>query len=166
MVFEKEKQMARRRRLIVVSVLAAMVLAFSAMAQDKAPEGKSQAKALKVRVTYKGPGEVDQSHGIYLFLFDNPDFVQSPGSVMPIAFQSTRANEQSVTFAGLTASTVYLVAAFDEKGAYDITMGAPPSGTPVALYRPGDSQIPTPISLEEGKEIEIKFQFDDSNRMP
>jgi hypothetical protein len=166
MIFEKEKDMARRRYMILAPALAAMVLALALPAQEKATEGKPQAKALKVKVSYKGPGEVDQSHGIYLFLFDSPDFVQNPGSVMPIAFQSTRANEQSVTFASLAASTVYLVAAFDEKGTYDISAGAPPSGTPVALYRPGDSQIPTHINLEEGKEVEIRFEFDDANRMP
>ena len=158
--------MARRQSVISVLGIALMLLAFSISAQDKAPENKPQAKALKVTISYKGPGEVDQSHGIYLFLFDSPEFVQSPGSVMPIAFQSTHANEQSVTFAGLAASTVYLVAAFDDKGTYDISAGAPPTGTPVALYRPGDSQAPTPINLEEGKEVEIKFEFDDSNRMP
>lgn len=158
--------MAIRPRLIIFVVLAAMALVLSVPAQNKAPESKPLAKSLKVKVVYKGQGEVDQTHGVYLFLFDSPDFVQSPGSVMPIAFQSTRANDQSITFASLTSSTVYLVAAFDEKGNYDISAGAPPSGTPVALYRPGDSQVPTPISLEEGKEIEIKFEFDDSNRMP
>jgi hypothetical protein len=36
----------------------------------------------------------------------------------------------------------------------------------VVLYRPGDLQVPTPIMLEENKEIEIKFEFDDSIRMP
>ncbi len=158
--------MSIRRNLIGFPALAAMALVLSVPAQDKAAEDKPQAKSLKVKVAYKGPGEVDQTHGIYLFLFDSPDFVQSPGSVMPIAFQSTRANDQSVTFARLASSTVYLVAAFDEKGNYDISAGAPPSGTPVAAYRPGDSQVPTPISLEEGKEVEIKFEFDDSNRMP
>jgi hypothetical protein len=61
---------------------------------------------------------------------------------------------------------LHLGAAFDEKGTYDISAGAPPSGTPMALYRPGDSQIPTPINLEEGKEVEIRFEFDDANRMP
>ncbi len=158
--------MAVRRCLIVFPVLAVMALVLSARAQDKAPESKPQVKSLKVRVVYKGSGEVNQTHGIYLFLFDSPDFVQSPGSVMPVAFQSTRANDQSIAFTSLAASTVYLVAAFDEKGDYDISAGAPPSGTPVALYRPGDSQVPTPISLEEGKETEIKFEFDDSSRMP
>jgi hypothetical protein len=65
----------------------------------------------------------------------------------------------------LTAETVYLVAAFDEAGGYDM-QGPPPSGTPVAVYKPGEPQVPAPIKLEAGKDTEIKFSFDESIRMP
>lgn len=158
--------MANRWSLVIGLCLMFVPLSVLMAAQETSPASKPQTKSLKVTVSYKGNGKVDQSHGIYLFVFDSPDFVQNPGSVMPIAFQTLRANDDSVTFSGLAATTVYLVAAFDEKGTYDISAGAPPSGTPVALYKPGDPQVPTPIKLEEKKELEIKFEFDDSIRMP
>lgn len=158
--------MSKRWSFIIGLCLIFVPLSILRAVQETAPASKPQAKSLKVTVSYKGKGKVDQSHGVYLFLFDTPDFVQNPGSAIPIAFQTLRANDESVTFGGLTVTTVYLVAAFDEKGTYDISAGAPPSGTPVALYKPGDPQVPTPIKLEENKELEIKFEFDDSIRMP
>ncbi len=154
------------KRLSLMAVLTAILLALSISAQEKAPEGKPQGKILKVTVSYKGGGKVDQTHGVYLFLFDSPDFVQNPGAAMPIAFQATHANDESLTFGGLAASAVYLVAAFDEQGAYDISAGPPPPGTPVALYKPGDPLSPTPVKLEEDKPTEIRFEFADSLRMP
>ena len=117
-------------------------------------------------VSFEGKGKVDNDHGIFLFLFDSPDFVQNPGSVMPIGFQSTHANGETVSFRVLTAETVYIAAVFDENGGYSPSAGAPPSGVPVAVYKPGDPAMPTPIKLEGSKEVEIKFTFDDSLRMP
>jgi hypothetical protein len=164
--YQKEKNMAKRWSLIIGLCLMLVPLSILMAVQETTPAGKPQTKSLKVTVSYKGKGKVDQSHGVYLFLFDTPDFVQNPSSAMPIAFQTLRANDESVVFSGLVATTVYLVAAFDDKGTYDISAGAPPTGTPVALYKPGDPQTPTPIKLEENKELEIKFEFDDSIRMP
>ncbi len=158
--------MAKRRSIIMGLCLFLVTASVSLALQEPAPAEKSQGNSLKVTISYKGPGKVDENHGVYLFLFDTPDFVQNPGTVMPISFLSVRANDESATFTGLSATTVYLVAAFDEKGNYDTSSGAPPSGTPVALYKPGDAQPPTPIKLEEGKETMIEFAFDDSVRMP
>jgi len=158
--------MAKRWYFIIGLCLILAPMSVSMALQETSPAVKPQHNSLKVTVSYQGTVKVDQGHGVYLFLFDTPDFVQNPGSVMPISFQSVHANEESVVFEGLSATTVYLVGAFDEKGTYDVSSGAPPSGTPVALYKPGDPEAPTSIKLEEGKETEIKFVFDDSVRMP
>ena len=158
--------MTKRCYWVISSIVLFVPLSVLLAAQETAPAAKPQTKSLKVTVSYKGKGKVDQNHGVYLFLFDNPDFVQNPGSSMPIAFQTVRANDESVTFDGLTAPTVYLVAAFDELGTYDLAAGAPPSGTPVALYKPGETPIPTPIKFDEKKELEIRFEFNDAIRMP
>ncbi len=141
-------------------------LGISQPLQDPAPETKPQGKSLKVTVSYEGKGKVDKSHGIYLFLFNTPDFVQNPGSAMPIAFQTIYSNGETVTFSGLNAENVYITVAYDESGSYNIAAGPPPSGSPVSLYKPGDPQPPTAIKLEEGKTAEVKFSFDESIRMP
>ncbi len=158
--------MLKRSYFIICLCLFLVPLSVSRPLQDPAAEPKPQGKTLKVTVSYEGKGKVDKAHGIYLFLFNTPDFVQNAGGVMPIAFQSVFSNGDTVTFSGLAAENVYLTAAYDEGGTYNIAAGPPPSGSPVALYKPGDPQPPTAIKLEEGKAAEIKFSFDESIRMP
>ncbi len=158
--------MPQRWVLMFCLCLIFVPLSLSLPMQDQAPAVKGQGKALKVTLSYQGKGKVDKSHGIYLFLFNTPDFVQNPGSAMPIAFQSIFSNDESVTFSALAGENVYLTVAYDEGGTYSFAAGAPPSGSPVALYKPGDPQVPTPIRLEDDKTVEIKFSFDDSFRMP
>jgi len=158
--------MPKRWFFIVCLCLMVVPLSMSLPLQDQLPSAKNEGKALKVTISYQGKGKVDQGHGIFVFLFDSPDFVQNPGSVMPIAFQSIYANDETMTFSSLKAETVYLVAVYDEGGNYTPSAGAPPSGTPVAPYKPWDPQIPTPVKLEDSKAVEIKFSFDDSIRMP
>ncbi len=158
--------MQKRWHLAVFICLFFVPLSVSRPLQDQEPAAKPQGKTLKVTISYEGKGKVDKSHGIYLFLFNTPDFVQGAGNAMPIAFQAIYANGDTVTFSGLTAETVYLTAAYDEAGNYSIAAGPPPSGSPVALYKPGDPQPPTPVKLEDGKAVEIKFAFDESVRMP
>lgn len=115
-------------------------------------------KTLEVEITYSGAGTVDSTHQIHLYLFDTPDI---SGGAMPIAWNSSSSNGASVKFTGLTDGKVYLVVAY---GDYDVTMGPPPSGTPVAFYAPGDP-MPTAIELTEPT-TQISFRFDDSVRMP
>ncbi len=158
--------MLNRWHLAVCLFLALVPLSLSRPLQSQAPEAKPQGKTLKVKVSFEGKGKVDKSHGIYLFLFDSPDFVTNPGGVMPVAFQTVYANGETATFSGLTGENVYLTVAYDESGTYNLAAGPPPSGSPVALYKPGDAQPPTPIKLGEGKATEIEFSFDESIRMP
>jgi len=157
--------MKKRWFLVVGLGLLFIPLVMSQPLQDQAPPEKPQGKVLKVTISYEGKGKVDNDHGIHLFLFDSPDFVQNPGAVMPIGFQATNTNGGTVTFRA-TAENVYLVAIFDDKGGYTPSSGAPPSGTPVAVYKPGDPAMPTPIKLEASKDVEIRFIFDDSMLMP
>lgn len=158
--------MQKRWYLIVGMFLLFVPMILSQPLQDQAPADKPQGKVLKVTVTYEGKGKVDNDHGIFLFLFDSPDFVQNPGSVMPIAFQLTHANGETISFRVMTAESVYLAAIYDEKGGYTPASGPPPSGIPVAVYKPGDPAMPTTIKMDGGKEVEIQFTFDDSLRMP
>ncbi|MFZ0428415.1 MAG: hypothetical protein WAO20_09885 [Acidobacteriota bacterium] len=143
---------------IRLSMLALVlgVLALLAFAQVSA---QNSSRELRVKLTYSGPGQVDAAHGIHLYVFDTPDI--STGS-MPIAMDSARENGAVLVVPGLTQEKVYLVAAY---GDYDTMMGPPPSGTPIALYKPGDVNMPTPIAMDKDK-VEVEFQFDDSMKMP
>ena len=124
------------------------------------PAALSQSgKKLNVKVAYRGAGEVDAGSPIHLYLFDTPNI--SEGS-MPVGWTSVSENGSVATFQGLNYATVYLVGAY---GSYDAASGPPPSGTPVALFRPGDPAGATPIALAK-EETEISFEFDDSFRMP
>jgi hypothetical protein len=146
-----------KRRLLVAMGICA--LAGLAVAQESSKADRS----LKVKLNYSGAGKVDAQHKIFLFLFDSPDFMQ--GGAMPIASQTASAKDETVTFSGLSASVVYVAAAFDASGGYDGMSGPPPSGSSMGMYskEPGK---PAPINLEAGKTTEIELKFDDSSKMP
>lgn len=129
------------------SVVGAGVLGLAWMFAAVAAAQTSSEKQLKVKLTYKGPGEVDDGHCMQLFVFDDPSFIQNPGTVMPIGMNTVCRNGEVLTLR-LWTDLVYLVAVYDEEGVYRSPMGPPPSGTPVAVYRPGDPNPPTPIRLE------------------
>ncbi|GAB4118792.1 MAG: hypothetical protein Kow001_18450 [Acidobacteriota bacterium] len=141
-----------QRTLTALLILAALVC-LSAL-----PAFAQETRELRVKVSYTGTGTVDSTHGIHLYLFDTPDI--SAGS-MPIGMSSAWENGSVVVFSGISSQTVYLAGAY---GDYDPSMGPPPSGTPVSLYRPGEP-TPTPIAMDQAV-VEIEFAFDDSFRMP
>lgn len=143
------------RRVLFAAPL--VLLALLANGQTKPEPG-----SLQVKLNYTGAGKVDDAHKIFLFVFDSPDFIQGNG--MPIANQTANAKDQAITFSGLSASTVYLVATYDPKGEYD-GMSAPPSGASIGLYakEPGK---PAPIAMEAGKTAHIDLPFDDTIKMP
>lgn len=143
---------------------AVLILGVSAEAARLSPAAEVGSKTLKLTVNYTGPGEVDRDHGIHIFVFDNPAFVEGTTTVMPVAMRSVYKNGETISIE-LFSDTVYLVVAYNEKGDYDPPMGPPPSGTPTALYRPGDPGMPTPIHLKNG-ETEVTFTFGDQYRMP
>jgi len=114
---------------------------------------------LKVTVNYKGPGTVDKSHQIFVWVFDNPDI---GATSTPISSDVITANGGTASFSGLP-KTVYLAAAFNEKGDYDGTQGPPPTGTPVTVY----GGMGTATAVETGgAEAAVTITFDDSTRMP
>lgn len=145
-----------RKRFFIA--LGAAALAFLATAQQSKAD-----RSLKVKLNYTGSGNVDEKHKIFVFLFDSPDFVQ--GDVLPFAAQTTTAKDQTVTFSSLSAPAVYVVAAFDPKGAYDGVSGPPPSGSSVGMYTK-EAGKPAPVNLEVGKAAQIELAFDDSYKMP
>jgi uncharacterized protein (DUF2141 family) len=146
----------------VVSGIAVLALTLSATlfaGQDKPAEtGK-----LAVSVEYTGKGTVDNDHHLWIWVFDNPDSSTWADS-QPLAVASVTENGASHKFASLPKQ-VYLAAGYDEKGGYDGTAGAPPSGTPVSVYgaTAGDSAAAVTTG---GDDAALKFTFDDGFRMP
>jgi hypothetical protein len=150
---ERIFRLMRLHCLLAVSLVA---LAILANAQSK-PD-----RTLEVKLNYTGAGKVDQNHKIFIFLFDTPDFMQ--GNAMPIGSQSATAKDQTVTFSGLSAATVYAVAAFDPKGEYDGMSGPPPTGSSLGMYSK-DPGTPGPVNLEAGKTTHVDLAFDDTSKM-
>jgi hypothetical protein len=138
--------------------------AMMAAAQTPKPEEKPVAtRTLKAKMNYTGAGTVDGKHKIFLFVFDNPDFMQ--GGAMPIGGGTTAAKDGTITVVDLTVSPVYIAVSYDPSGAYDGMSGPPPSGASMGLYSktPG---TPEPVKIDPGKTAEVTGAFDDSRKMP
>ncbi len=134
------------------AALAAMVIVASLVPSVAAQEGGK----LKVTVNYNGPGTVDASHELHVWVFDTPNITADS---VPLAAETLTANGGSLNFSGLPKE-VYIAAAFDEKGDYDGS-AAPPAGTPIVIY--GDAGVAKAIAT--GSEAVVNVVFDDSQRM-
>ncbi len=114
---------------------------------------------LKVTVDYKGTGEVDATHEVFVWIFDTPNI---GADSVPIANDVVSANGATLNFSGLPKE-VYIAAAYDEKGDYDGTSGPPPSGTPITIY--GDMGVAKAIPTG-GADAAVNVTFDATVRMP
>lgn len=127
----------------------------SARAGQEAASGK-----LSVVLNYTGGGTVDQNHRIWIWLFDTPNISTDSE---PIATGVVSSNGGAYKFVGLP-KTVYIAAAYDEKGGYDGTSGPPPPGTPYTIYGGGSgaaTAVPT-----GGDDASVTVSFDDTLRIP
>jgi hypothetical protein len=137
--------------------LAATIVTLAVLANAQSKPDRT----LQVKLNYTGSGKVDQNHKIFVFLFDSPDFL---GGAIPFASESATAKDGTITFSNLTASTVYVAAAFDPKGEYDGMMGPPPPGSSMGMYSK-EAGKPAAVNLEPGKTEHIELAFDDSAKM-
>jgi len=141
-------------RTFLVALAAVAVCAIAPLRAASPDTGQ-----LKVTVEYKGPGTVDKSHQIFVWVFDTPDITATSE---PISSDVITTNGGTASFSGLP-KTVYLAAAFNEKGDYDGTQGPPPTGTPVTIY----GGMGTATGVETGgADAGVTITFDDSTRMP
>ena len=143
--------------------LAATLFACAAVshlsANPAAPRSAAAAESVKVKVTYTGQGNVDQTHQLWIWLFDTPDI--GPGA-MPVAQLSLAQNGGAVTFSEVGAAKVWIAAAYDEKGG-STGEGPPASGSPIGVYTTG---TPAPAPVTPGAPGEVLLTFNDSLRMP
>jgi hypothetical protein len=140
----------------VVLVLAAAAV----RAQQPAPPEPYNGK-LQVIVDYTGKGTVDATHQVWIWVFDNPNI--GPDST-PLSTAAVKENKGPYKFSMLP-KTVYLAVAYDEKGGYDGTAAAPPTGTPIRIF--GGAGLGTTASpVTTGEDATATVTFDDSVRMP
>ena len=120
-------------------------------AQQKPSEKAQPQREVSVTVTYAGKGKVDQSHELWVYLFDHPEIsAQSE----PLAIQPIRKSGGTTTFKNVTADPVYVGVAYDEKGDFD-ALGEPPIGTPIAIYAKDGKT--TPVKPGPGAKVQITF---------
>jgi len=146
-------RMDRRDFLLSGTVL---VSTLTVGAQDK----KSK---LEVQVSYTGSGAVDESHKVYVVLWDNPNFITEEAGAPPIELKGVVSKSAAVQFSDVQASPVYVSMVYDPSGKWDAT-SPPPPGSSLGVYaiEPGK---PAPIPLEPGKTAKISATFDDSYKM-
>lgn len=129
-------------------------------AQKSAAAGRAAAPGpneVAVTVTYTGKAPVDDTHEIWVFLFDSP---KVGAGTLPVAVQTLKKSGGTATFKNITVDPVYVAVAFDEKGDYDGNAAPPPPGTPIGLYVK-DGQ---PIGVKPGATATVKLSFDESRR--
>jgi hypothetical protein len=150
--------MTMMKRFALSLTMIAIALATGAVADAIAGPADSQDSSVRVIVKYTGKGPVDETHRVWLWLFDTPDI--GPGS-MPIAEQSVGKNGETATFEGVATAKVWIAAAYDVHGTMSGS-APPPSGTPVGVYA---SSTGAPEGVKPG-EKPVNLTFDDSFRMP
>lgn len=119
---------------------------------------------LDVAVSYTGSGTVDESHKIYVAVWDNTDFMKGDTGGPPISIQTVSSKSDVAHFDNLSKGPVFVSMLYDPSGKWDAA-SPPPSGSSVGLYstEPG---TPAPIKLEPGKTTKIAASLDDSQKLP
>lgn len=111
-----------------------------------------------VTVTYKGKAKVDDTHEVWVFLFDTPNLGEG---ARPIANQTVTKNGGTATFTKVAVDPVYIAVVFDEKGDYDGNAGPPPPGSPIGTYsKDGKTMAP----VKPGAAAKVKVTFDETRR--
>jgi hypothetical protein len=125
---------------------------------------EAQSFKLDVAVNYTGSGTVDESHKIYVAVWDSPDFMKGDSGGPPIVMKPVTSKSEVAHFDDLSKSPVYVSMLYDPSGKWDAA-SMPPSGSSVGLYstEPG---TPAPIRLEPGKTTKISAALDDSQKLP
>jgi hypothetical protein len=130
--------------------------ALTVRAQDKSSK-------LEVQVSYTGSGTVDESHKVYVVLWDNPNFVTEEAGAPPLDIKGVSSKSAEAPFDNVQTNPVYVSMVYDPSGKWDAA-SPPPAGSSLGFYakEPGK---PAPIQLEPGKTTKISATFDDSFKM-
>lgn len=123
----------------------------------------AEGATLVVHLEYTGSGTIDDSHKIYVVLWDSPDFVKG-GGMTPFAEKAVTTKSADARFEDVQTNPVYVSMAYDPTGKWQAD-SAPPSGSSLGLYskQPG---TPEPVRLTAGKTTSISATLDDSHKVP
>lgn len=145
------------RKYVFIALGLFLIAALVALSQ----EGGS--RTLRVTAQYTGSGTVDSTHPVAIAIWNSPSFV-SENTSMPIAVKVSKTKDGVVAFSDVSASPIYVSAAYDPSGKWDGTSGPPPTGSSLGMYskEPGK---PEPVAIEPGKTANVKFSFDDRIKM-
>ena len=147
---------------LILASLALAVMQNTTLVSARQTESTAQqGHTLKLSVHYTGSGPVDQTHKVYVFLFNSTDFMDGEGH--PIATTTASSKEETVSFPKLTDSPVYVAVVYDPTGVYE-GHSQPPSGSSTALYEKSPN-VPEPITIDPAKPTEISLSFDDTHKM-
>jgi hypothetical protein len=138
----------------IVALAAAAHLSASSSTHDASAAG-----ALTVTVKYTGKGPVDQSHQLWVWLFDNPNI--GPGAI-PIAELSIAKNGGQAAFTAVAADKVFIAVAYDIAGGF-AGQAPPPSGSPVIVH---SDKAGAPLAVATGDKARVAVTFDDTQKMP
>jgi hypothetical protein len=124
---------------------------------------QTEGGTLLVQVEYSGTGTVDESHKIFVALWDTPDFVKG-SDVMPLGIKAISSKSAAVQFDAVQKSPVYIGMIYDPSGKWDPQSGPPPAGSSAGIYstEPG---TPAPIEVKPGKTTKITAKLDDSFKL-
>ena len=142
-----------------VAIAALFVIGFAWASSLSARTASGEAGAVKVTVKYTGKGDVDDSHRLWVWLFDSPNI--GAGSI-PIAEMSLDKNGSTATFDAVGAAEVWIAVAYDVNGGF-AGMAPPPSGSPVSTYGMA-AGAPAPVT--PGEKGAVTFGFTDAFKMP
>jgi hypothetical protein len=120
-----------------------------------------QGGTLEVTVNYAGPGDIDESHALYLAIYPSAD-MQADNI---IGAQIVTSNGETVSFENVGVATIYLSGFYDEQGGWTGTTPVP-SGSPAGAYIADGSFAPSPIEVGAGETVQVDFTFNDLFRMP
>jgi hypothetical protein len=129
-----------------------------------AVHAQTKSAKLIVQVIYTGPGTVDESHKVYVVLWDTPDFVkENTSGIQPLAVKAVVSKSAVAQFDDVQKNPAYISMVYDPAGKWEGTT-APPVGSALGFYKkePG---TPAPIQLQPGKPTKISATFDDSFKM-
>lgn len=150
--------MTERAKRVMAACSAAAVLMATATSPLSARH-ETVAGSVTLTVDYKGKGTVDETHKLWIWVFDTPNI--GPGA-MPIREESVTTNGGKVTVSGLGEERVWIAVGYDERGGS--AGNAPPaSGSPIGIYSATGG---TPTGLTTADNAAAVVTSDDSLRMP
>ncbi len=133
---------------------------FAASSQHALSQGTKPGGTIEVRVNYTGSGTVNQTHPIYVSLWNSAAFVQEGSKETPIQTKPVHSKNGTAVFNNVAGNHAYVSAVYDPSGMWK-AMSPPPAGSSLGLYADSDGK-PERVTLTSEKKASIELKLDDS----